>query len=184
MMSRNTGVSSDIEIARDASRRLTGLAPRGDTEHGGYVRFDGLGGVPERVSAAVDHEEEISFDGDFHTWDGFLDWAMEISQSTATFAVDPQGFILGARGAIPEDGFEGTGAELSYIVGQAQAMGRQPEALRSVALDFDYWHLVGLRVPTADAQDFLLGFVEPRRLTDAVVTGVAGQLNVNLGRLR
>jgi len=181
-MSRTTGVSSDIEAARNVSRRLTGLTPTGSPDDGGYITFAGIGGAVIPTSDSLD--EEVSVDQDFQTWDGFLDWTLGVSHSSAVFAVDPQGFVLGARGAVSEDGFEGTGAELSYIVGQAQAMSRQPEELQSVALDFGDRRLVGLRVRMSDSQDFLLGFVEPQRLTNAVIEGVTDQMDINLGHLR
>ncbi len=86
-------------------------------------------------------------------------------RSSAAFAVDPQGFVIGSSGNVPEDGFEGTGAELSYVMSQADVMKPEMGELRSIALEFANRRLSGFRSRSADGEGFVIAFIDAEGFT-------------------
>jgi hypothetical protein len=109
---------------------------------------------------------------------------MEFTGATAGFAVDPQGFVIGSAGERGEDGFEGLGAELSYIAGQARAMADEGEVLDGIGLVFSGRMVVGFRSAVEGAEGFLIGFVNPARYGGGVRDQLFQQLEHNVDHLR
>lgn len=180
-MSRNTADWYDLDAARAASRRLTGLPPLpgGADDDSAYVRLPeraGAHGVVETVA-----EPELQ---SFTTWDEYLAWAMEFTGAGAGFAVDPQGFVIGTAGERGPDGFEGLGAELSYVVGQATGMAEGDEILDGIGLVFSGRMVVGFRSPVAGAEGFIVAFVNPVRYDGRVRNQLFSQLEANVDHLR
>ncbi len=97
---------------------------------------------------------------DFTRWNEFLAWSLNKVRSSAAFAVDPQGFVIGSSGNVPEDGFEGTGAELSYVMSQADVMNPEMGGLRSIALEFANRRLSGFRSGVTDGEGFVIAFID------------------------
>lgn len=158
-MRDSSGDLSDLEIARRLSRALAGgTAAEGVSADSGWVRFRSA--APESAAPAGTER--------FTTWDDILDWSASQTGATAAFVVDPQGFVIGSRGAVPDDGFEGAGAELSHVMGQADGMNPEHGALRSIRLEFPDRVLVGLRTEADEASGFVLAFLDPAHLTPAV----------------
>jgi hypothetical protein len=177
-MTSNTVGSSDVDRARAMSRRLTGLEPDADSsaaQPSTYLRFAPTGTVLEPAAGAVaaDADEELN---DFTRWDEFLAWALLKARSSAAFAIDPQGFVVGSSGNVPEDGFEGTGAELSYVMSQADAMDPEMGALRSVGLEFANRRVSGFRSEVGGGEGFVIAFIDAEGFNESVRQQIARQL--------
>jgi hypothetical protein len=184
-MTRNTAGSSDVDAARALSRRLSGLET-------GPEPADATGTPYIRFAAAVDEDasppaaaEVAALEplNDFNRWDEFLAWSLEKVRSTAAFAVDPQGFVIGSSGNVPEDGFEGTGAELSYVMSQADAMDPTMGALRAVGLEFSNRRVAGFRAETEGAEGFIVAFIDAERFNETTRQQIARQLEHSFGVL-
>ena len=188
-MTRNTAGSSDIETARTLSRRLTGL-DTGDADRGAepspYLRFSAAGrdaeapAVPAAATGAAAETEPLN---DFTRWDEFLAWGLNKARSSAVFAVDPQGFVIGSSGNVPPDGFEGAGAELSYVMSQADVMNPEMGALKAISLEFANQRLTGFRAEVPDAEGFVIAFVDAEALDEAVLGQISRQLEHSFGVL-
>jgi len=177
-MTTNTVGSSDVEIARALSRRLSGLEPGSEPSIAGespYLRF--APSPPEATPAGeftdAPNDEPLN---DLTRWDEFLAWSLNKVRSSAAFAVDPQGFVIGSSGNVPEDGFEGTGAELSYVMSQADVMNPEMGGLRSIALEFANRRLSGFRSEVAGGEGFVVAFIDAEEFDDATRTQIARQL--------
>ena len=177
-MTTNTVGSSDIEIARALSRRLSGLetgSATADAKASPYLRFaasaaESTPGVePDNTST----DERLN---DFTRWDEFLGWSLVKVRSSAAFAVDPQGFVIGSSGNVPEDGFEGTGAELSYVMSQADVMNPEMGGLKSLGLEFANRRVTGFRVESPGAEGFVVAFIDADGFNRAAQEEIARQL--------
>ena len=173
----NTAGSSDVDIARVLSRRLSGLETEpGSTGAGDspYLRFQASADPPpETTDEPADEDQPLN---DFTRWDEFLGWSLNKVRSSAAFAVDPQGFVIGSSGNVPEDGFEGTGAELSYVMSQADAMNPEMGSLRSVSLEFTNRRLSGFRSEVTEGEGFVIAFVDAEGFSDLTRDQIARQL--------
>lgn len=171
--------SSDAEIARTLSRRLSGLETDAEPVAAatGYLRFTPTAAAHEGAAAPTDDtappEEPLN---DFTRWDEFLAWSLNKVRSAAAFAVDPQGFVIGSSGNVPEDGFEGTGAELSYVMGQADVMNTEMGPLRALALEFADRRISGFRLDSAGAEGFIVAFIDAEAFTEGARKQIARQL--------
>jgi hypothetical protein len=175
----NTAASSDVDIARALSRRLSGLEPDSEPAAAAsstYLRFaqtaTDQAPQPAKTAEAADDEPL----NDFTRWDEFLAWSLNKVRSSAAFAVDPQGFVIGSSGNVPEDGFEGTGAELSYVMSQADAMDPEMGSLRSVSLEFTNRRLSGFRSEVTDGEGFVIAFIDAEGFGDLTRNQIARQL--------
>jgi len=178
-MTTNTVGSSDVELARALSRRLSGLEAESVPSAAGappYLRF-----APSSTQSAPATEPgEAAVDevlNDFTRWDEFLAWSLNKVRSSAAFAVDPQGFVIGSSGNVPEDGFEGTGAELSYVLSQADVLKSEMGELRSIALEFAHRRVAGFRVESDDAKGFVIAFIDAEGFNDRTRDQIARQLD-------
>ena len=177
-MTTNTAGSSDVDIARALSRRLSGLDPGpGPADEGSssYLRFAST----DREAAPAGEPADAPVDeplNDFTRWDEFLAWSLNTVRSSAAFAVDPQGFVIGSSGNVPEDGFEGTGAELSYVMSQADIMNPEKGGLRFIALGFADRRLSGFRSGVAGGEGFVVAFVDAEGFNNVTRQQIARQL--------
>jgi hypothetical protein len=174
----NTAGSSDVDIARALSRRLSGLESDSKTAAAApsYLRFAPSAAPdapPSAERTAAPTDEPLN---DFTRWDEFLGWSLNKVRSSAAFAVDPQGFVIGSSGNVPEDGFEGTGAELSYVMSQADAMNPEMGSLRSVSLEFTNRRLSGFRSEVTDGEGFVIAFIDAEGFSDLTRDQIARQL--------
>jgi hypothetical protein len=176
-MTTNTVGSSDVEIARALSRRLSGLdtEPRtADETPAPYLRLASVPGDTGEERAPADGVDESL--NDFTRWVEFLAWSLDRVHASAAFAVDPQGFVIGSSGNVPEDGFEGTGAELSYVMSQADVMNPEMGSLRSIALEFANRRLSGFRSEMAGGEGFVVAFVDADAFDETAQGHIARQL--------
>jgi hypothetical protein len=177
-MNRNPAGSSDIDVARALSRRLCGLEPgTGETAAAPspYLRFAGSADAEPVTPTGGDDDVQQTLN-DFTRCDEFLAWALNTVRSTAAFAVDPQGFVIGSSGNVPEDGFEGTGAELSYVMSQADVMNPVMGGLEAVGLEFANRRLSGFRANLPEAEGFVIAFIDAEGFTTATRQQIARQL--------
>ncbi len=177
-MTTNTVGSSDVDIARALSRRLSGLGSGpGPTASGAqpYLRFT-PSAAPVPPAAETRGEPVAAELNDFTRWDEFLEWSLNTVRSSAAFAVDPQGFVIGSSGNVPEDGFEGTGAELSYVMSQADVMNPEMGSLRSIALEFANRRLSGFRSEVAGGEGFVVAFIDAEGFNKTTQEQIARQL--------
>ena len=181
-MTSNTVGSSDIDTARTLSRRLAGLEvePPGDAAAPSpYLRFE-----PSATSAEPDTgaivDEPLN---DFTRWDEFLAWSLNTARAAAVFAIDPQGFVIGSSGNVPADGFEGAGAELSYVMSQADVMNPEMGALKAIGLEFADQRVTGVRADVADAEGFVIAFIDAESLHESARAQISRQLEHSFGVL-
>jgi len=184
-MTTNTAGSSDTDIARALSRRLSGLGSGPATAAAGsrpYLRFasSAAAATPAAGSGGAPTDEPLN---DFTRWDEFLAWSLNKVRSSASFAVDPQGFVIGSSGNVPEDGFEGTGAELSYVMSQADVMNPEMGSLRSIALEFANRRLSGFRSEVAGGEGFVVAFIDAEAFNKTAQEQIARQLEHSFGVL-
>jgi len=177
-MTTNTAGSSDVDIARALSRRLSGLGSGpGSIATGSqpYLRFTSPAApvAPSGEPGGTRIDEPLN---DFTRWDEFLAWSLNTVRSSAAFAVDPQGFVIGSSGNVPEDGFEGTGAELSYVMSQADVMNPEMGSLRSIALEFANRRLSGFRSEVPGGEGFVLAFIDAEGFNKTTQEQIARQL--------
>jgi hypothetical protein len=176
-MTTNTVGSSDVEVARTLSRRLAGLEPdpgRPEISESPYLRFAPSTRKPEtREATDTPADEQLN---EFTHWKEFLAWSLDKVRSSAAFAVDPQGFVIGSSGIVPEDGFEGTGAELSYVMSQADVMNPEMGSLQTIALEFANRRLTGFRAEAGDAAGFVIAFIDAESFNDTIRRQIARQL--------
>jgi hypothetical protein len=183
-MTRNTAGLSDVDAARALSRRLSGLEPGpepGDAANGRYIRFAAAadGGAPPSATEEAAAAEPLN---DFTRWDEFLAWSLEKVRSTAAFAVDSQGFVIGSSGNVPEDGFEGTGAELSYVMSQADVLKSEMGPLQAIHLRYHDHRVSGFRA-AGEAEGFLVAFIDAENFTPQSHGHIERQLAHSFGVL-
>lgn len=182
-MTRNTVASSDIDAARALSRRLSGLEPGaepGPAADTPFLRF-GVSAGSAAEAETTDHGATEPLN-DFTRWDEFLAWSLEKSRSSAAFVVDPQGFVIGTSGSVPEDGFEGTGAELSYVMSQADVLDPEMGALQSIHLRYHDHRVSGFRA-VGEAAGFLVAFIDAEGFNEITQGQIARQLTHSFGVL-
>jgi hypothetical protein len=176
-MTTNTVASSDVETARALSRRLSGLEPGAEPEQTTdtpYLRFGPTDGAATPPTAEPEHGADEPLN-DFTRWDEFLAWSLNTVRSSAAFVVDPQGFVIGTSGNVPEDGFEGTGAELSYVMSQADVLKTEMGSLESIHLRYRDHRVSGFRA-SGEAEGFLVAFIDAESFTPRSHEHVARQL--------
>jgi hypothetical protein len=176
-MTTNPAGLSDIDAARSLSRRLAGLdtdAVIEDAAPTPYLRFAPAEAAADAaVSESPAETEPLN---DFNRWDEFLAWGLNRTRSSAVFAIDPQGFVIGSSGNVPPDGFEGAGAELSYVMSQADVMRTEMGTLRAITLEFASLHITGVRADVEEAEGFVLAFVDAEALDDVTRFQISRQL--------
>jgi hypothetical protein len=183
-MTPNTAGSSDVDIARALSRRLSGLESGAESAVTGspaYLRFTPAAAEEPGIDAGQAAGNEPL--NDFTRWNEFLAWSLNKVRSSAAFAVDPQGFVIGSSGNVPEDGFEGTGAELSYVMSQADIMNPEMGGLRFIALGFADRRLSGFRSGVAGGEGFVVAFVDAEAFNGVTRQQIARQLEHSFGVL-
>ncbi len=192
-MNQCTVNSSDLALARALSRRLTGSGEGEDTAavlpENGYRRFDV--GTPARYP--TDSGERIGTNGppphvlephEMPSWDSMLAWSMELCGSRAGFVVDSQGFVIASRGNIPDDGFEGMGAELCFAMEQLDKLDSNGAELKAVELQFEAHTVAAIRIaPNDDMGGFILGFVGSQALIPEIRDAVIRQANLGIGHM-
>jgi hypothetical protein len=184
-MSSSSASSFDLIQARTLSRRLAGLPAK--AEHAGrspaYSRFTTAQRPVAGATAAPTPPVDWS-PIDMDTWEVLLAWSLELCQARAAFVVDSQGFVIGSRGNVPEDAFEGVGAELCYAMEMLDRVDPEAGPLRAVDLHFAARNLVALRADEPSCGRFVIGFVGSHPLSTEVRDAIVAQLAYSLPNLK
>jgi hypothetical protein len=168
----------DTEEAMTLSHQLTtGTTPheKGDTTSP-YIRFSsGSRTRPEprarqsvpAPSAATEAEVVIELPEDpFGSWEEMLKWSREVAGATSCFVVDSQGFVLMRNGEdLPEDGYEGVGANLGIAVDQLNQMEMDSGDIQVADLMYQNRTLLVIRVKDKDGDFFTLGMMDADRVS-------------------
>jgi len=180
---------SDIERAREISRRITGTPqtqPAGPSEPGAqaYVPFSlsfGVGSAPvvstpaapTKVADAAAMVQPVDYESiSFESWESLLHWCREELDAESAFVVDPQGFVISLDGRLAEDGFEGIGAELSYSMEHLARITAAPGPLKWADFEFQGLRVLAVRVVVSEGAMMVFGFIAPGPSAPQKLAGV------------
>lgn len=195
MQSSRVEISSDLNRARELSRRLTQSepsAPPPAPARSAPPRFTAskVPGVPAPVTAApasgaaaapapaVDPRAPTPWPGRVPplpaaaTFEARTNWCREALGADAIFLLDERGLLVAASGGMTPSESEGIGARLVFSFEQADAMRRGADRTRSIAVEFGNSCLTGWRFPI-DGVTLTLGVVTPKPLAPGAAAIVA-----------
>jgi hypothetical protein len=188
--------SSDIDAAREISRRLSGhghasgspgvAQPRyvvfrraqgAPLETGGeqakpVVRSE-VSGPPASPPASVPLRIEQLAPPAVENWDDFLLWCTQRTGCSSALLVDGQGFVVARFGQGSLEESEGLAAELSLAMEHLAQIDVIPGGLRSATLEYGSLHVAAVRAAVRD-EVFLLGLVSAVPITLADKQSVQG----------
>jgi hypothetical protein len=173
--------SSDINAAREISRRLSGRAGTWVPADGAQTRYvtfrrpQASGPGPNRAveypearvepvasspvaSAPIHAPFRQQMPADLGSWEAFLAWCSRQTSCRTALLVDGQGFVIARLGNSSLEDSDGLAAELSLAMEQLASIDVIPGGLRSAVLEFGSQHVVGFRA-TIRTEVFLLGIV-------------------------
>jgi hypothetical protein len=173
-----SGSSSDLNLARELSRRLVverapvAPAPARPAPRG-YVAFPSRGAVPAAVRvpmpvvAAPPSEPEpralpeppvVSVEEGSACWDRLLDWCLDAFGAEAAFIMDSYGLVVATRGRMTADTVQGVGARLMVTLQHAEQMAVEaPDGTsRAVAVELAAGWLNGMRVTLGRGDEALV----------------------------
>jgi hypothetical protein len=159
-MSRRSATSSDLELARALSLRLSGGRAEGQPgapAAQGYVHFAPsppapatMPGQPEGLTIELKR---------FETWDRLLDWCLSLTRATTAFVMDPEGFAIAHRGALSDEEIQGVGSQLMVAMSQADRLEHPGTPALSVCVEFEVFWVTGLRLAAEGRGAFTMGFI-------------------------
>lgn len=94
-------------------------------------------------------------------WEDFLAWCAPLTRAEAAFVVDSQGFIIANRGRIPEEGFDGAGAEMICSVEQLQRIAPDAGEVSCIDIDFDKRRIIGFVTTSEQTVQYAVVLVAP-----------------------
>ena len=176
--------SSDIECAREMSRRLSAFGAKKDSSADAastvveYVRFTTVlpradhktpatVTVLEKEPTAPVAEPFPPLPRDVESWEALLAWVSDRFGAEAAFIVDNQGFVIANRGRIPSDGFEALGAEVYLAFEQLERLDPSAGRLLWLDLEFTRRRISALRakVPNREQMVFVAVNASPAHIT-------------------
>ncbi len=116
----------------------------------------------ERIAEAVPSERPapVAPSEPFNSWESMLKWCLEITQAKSCFVVDSQGFILMSEGEEPpEDGYEGTGANLKLALDQLRLMDLNHGEIQLIDLMYSNIDVLAIQALDSDNDFFTLCFL-------------------------
>lgn len=116
------------------------------------------------------------------SWKEMLEWCIDVVHAEGAFLVNNQGLVMASAGQVPKDGFESTGAELSFSMEQVEKIDYAVGRLRWAHLDFDLRRLVGYRATKDEntEQGLILGLVNGSGFTDDLKAILAARIGRSL----
>ena len=183
-MSSRSVTSSDLELARTLSRRLSGAqtsgqppAPTGP----GYVRFAPrpIAAVPVAAQPAGVTVELVRFD----TWDKLLDSCLSLTRATTAFVMDPEGFAIAHRGALSMEEIQGLGSQLMVAMSEADRLEHPGTPALSVCVEFETIWVTGIRVVGEGRGAFTMGFIAAAPVDRDARNAITLQVTHNLEHL-
>ncbi|HKZ16925.1 MAG TPA: hypothetical protein VJ161_05595 [Geobacteraceae bacterium] len=119
----------------------------------------------------------------FDSWESIIVWCMSLSRAEAGFVVDSQGFVIASRGRLPNQGVEGTGAELVCSIEQLERIDPEAGKLLSVEMDFDKKRLLGFVASTGEGNCYVVGLISPESVSLSGKQAIIQQIIHNLPNL-
>lgn len=96
----------------------------------------------------------------FSSWEAMLKWCIEMTGARSCFVVDSQGFILMSEGEeLPEDGYEGTGANLKLALDQLRLMDLNQGEIQLIDLMYSNIGVLAIQALDSDNDFFTLCFI-------------------------
>jgi hypothetical protein len=186
-MNGHNASSSDLELARELSRRLLGveerLAPVPYQPIPGCVRFPGAAMPPAQPAASPERVVAPDQPRSFEGWSQVLDWGLDLSGATTGFVMDPEGFAIAHRGPIGGEEIQGLGSQLMVAMSQTDRLEHPGTPALSVCVEYAAFSITGLRVSRGELGPFTLGFIAARPLAPEVRRVIREQVDANLGHL-
>ena len=179
--------SSDLDLAREISRRLTGApfsrarasAPEPTPRVGvaapdpsGFVSLRRNDPVPAPVPTPTPTPRVFGAGG----WENLLEWTLAATGSEAAFLMDPHGLVVACRGPLPAGQAERLGARLMVALDQARRMAPTEEEDISVTVQFGEVFLTGFAAPLSDGILLTAGLVSRKPVEPSARGAVARAL--------
>lgn len=123
--------------------------------------------VPPQASTRLEGLSEIETTGSAG-WGKMLDWCVDALDADAAFIVDARGLVIGGAGLLGSGEVEETGARLIVAFGQADRMLSSHGASLSLSVELESGWLVGIRIPSRDDEEFILGIVSNEALSQDI----------------
>lgn len=155
MTLNRTARSSDIDIARGISRRLSGQAGKPQPSASlGYIRFDASRFVPQSPPQSA----ALFGPG---MWNEMLALCAEESHAELAFVVDDQGLVIASHGSEEDSLVEGIGARLLIAFEQTDQMSALGDPAESIAIQMGKRWLTGLRMRIEGRRPVIIGVLGP-----------------------
>jgi len=183
-MSNRAASSSDLDLARVLSQRLVGRAAPAagpPTAAVPFVSFAAARVAPEPEGSPP---EAVPLQSQrFESLDELLQWAIELTSSSAAFVMDPEGFAIATRGTLLGEDAQAVGAQLMVTMAEADRSEHPGTPALALAVDYASSTLTGLRVERDAGQVFTIGFVAGHTPSRQQRAAVCAHLAHNLGHL-
>lgn len=187
-MSDPNGSLFNLEIAREISHRLTGVATAEAQIEGvaatGYTRLTAPTSS-SKTDAPPAPEEPVAPPTpelppkapEVDTLEELLAWGKGVTNAAGVFAVDNQGFVIAVHGETPEDSFEGVGAGLSFAVEQLQQVDPTQGDIVWTEINYVGANMLVLPMVGARARGFLFGLVGPKSMDYDYKQALSGEVS-------
>lgn len=155
MTLNRTARSSDIDIARNISRRLSGQSGKPQASASlGYIRFQASRFVPQSP------QQPAALFGPA-IWNEMLALCVEQAHAELAFVVDDQGLVIASHGSEEASLIEGIGARLLIAFEQTDQMSALGDRAESIAIQMGRRWLTGLRMRIDESRPVILGVLGP-----------------------
>jgi hypothetical protein len=158
----------DIGDAIALSQRLAGVTNAAPKEPDSpYIRFYAgpqpaptVRSMQDRVDTALRADQPPLPKEPFRNWEEVLKWCIDFSKATSGFIVDSQGFVMMMQGErLPDDGFEGAGANLGVVFNCLNKMEIESGDVRIADLTYEKRSMLAVRVTDAAGEYCTLGIL-------------------------
>lgn len=192
MSSRNAN-SSDLQLARELSHRVTGRRngqPAAPTKApASYValRAQAISGeaAVQRASAepTPGPRELPSPPETIRTWDDMLRWCQEAAEAKTVFVMDAQGFVIAKEGSYSYEDAEAMGTQLMVALDRFDELDTFHKRAQTIAVSFRSFYLTGLRIPPNSRDCFTLGILRTDAAHPAAIAAIGDQVAARAAQL-
>jgi hypothetical protein len=190
-MSNRDESLSDLDQARLLSRGLAGEEMDEETmvvEEQRFIKFSAASmrgrltpPPPPReleLETAIMTPDLIHFD----SWEGLLDWCLQVFSAEAAFVVGHEGFVIANRGSWSFAQLEGIGPQLQTLTERAVEI-EEAGTVRFVTFQFESFWLAGICAHHEGMGEFILAFVCTQPMSSAARSVIQVQMEHNLHHL-
>lgn len=186
MTNRNVS-SSNLERAREASRRIQGEAPgpAAAVAPQTYVRFRAQALIPAAPVPApaapaplppLDIQSPPGSLAPF-SWDKLLTWCRTAARAESAFAMDSHWLVIAHQGSLRPEQVEGVGSCLMIALEQARKMIRGDTPV-TVSVELGTLWLTGFAAALSDGALVTLGIMGPQIVDATIRQAVLNELSV------